>query len=147
MPIKPENRDRYPANWKDLSAAVKDAQGWRCGFCNLKHGERICRGTGENAETFQDADGYVHDANTGARLGRVRMGDYEGSKWVTVVLTTAHLDHRPENCDSANLKALCQRCHLRYDAEHHRRNAQATRRSRLAMGDLFEERVSGEKQG
>lgn len=37
-----------------------------------------------------------------------------------VVLTVAHLDHIPENVDDSNLKAMCQRCHLRYDAHHHR---------------------------
>ena len=129
MPIKPENRHRYPADWKAISTAVKEAQGWRCAFCKVKHGERICRGTGESADTFQDADGWVYDADTGMKLGRVRMGDYEGSKWTTIVLTTAHLDHRPENCDRANLKALCQRCHLRYDAEHHAETRQLTRRT------------------
>lgn len=36
-----------------------------------------------------------------------------------VVLTIAHLDHMPENCQRANLKAMCQRCHLVYDQEHH----------------------------
>jgi hypothetical protein len=29
------------------------------------------------------------------------------------VLTVDHLDFEPENCDRANLMALCQRCHLR----------------------------------
>lgn len=38
-----------------------------------------------------------------------------GSK---VVLTVAHLDHRPENCDYSNLKAMCQKCHNDYDSEH-----------------------------
>lgn len=38
-----------------------------------------------------------------------------GSK---VVLTIAHLDHTPENCDYSNLRALCQKCHNRYDAKH-----------------------------
>lgn len=37
----------------------------------------------------------------------------------TVVLTIAHLDHTPENCDPDNLLAMCQRCHLAYDAESH----------------------------
>ena len=32
-----------------------------------------------------------------------------------VVLTTAHLDHTPENNAGDNLAALCQRCHNRYD--------------------------------
>jgi len=33
-----------------------------------------------------------------------------------VVLTVAHLDHDPSNCDPENLRALCQRCHNSYDA-------------------------------
>lgn len=54
----------------------------------------------------------------------------------TVVLTVAHLDHTPENCDPANLKDSCQRCHNRYNQP--RRNAEATRRRKLACGDLLE---------
>jgi 5-methylcytosine-specific restriction endonuclease McrA len=33
-----------------------------------------------------------------------------------VILTVAHFDHQPENVVPANLAALCQRCHNRYDA-------------------------------
>lgn len=33
-----------------------------------------------------------------------------------VVLTIAHLDQQPEHNDPSNLRALCQRCHLTYDA-------------------------------
>lgn len=29
------------------------------------------------------------------------------------VLTVDHLDHNPRNCETSNLMALCQRCHLR----------------------------------
>ena len=39
-----------------------------------------------------------------------------GSK---VVLTVAHLNHEPGDCRDDNLVALCQRCHLNYDREHH----------------------------
>lgn len=39
-------------------------------------------------------------------------------KFAYVVLTITHLDHTPEHCDPDNLRALCQRCHNRYDAEH-----------------------------
>lgn len=38
-----------------------------------------------------------------------------GSK---VILTVAHLDHNPANCDPSNLMAMCQRCHNRYDRKH-----------------------------
>ncbi|NET35453.1 MAG: hypothetical protein F6K19_26090, partial [Cyanothece sp. SIO1E1] len=33
------------------------------------------------------------------------------------VLTVAHLDHQPANCDPDNLRAWCSVCHLRYDAK------------------------------
>jgi len=44
-----------------------------------------------------------------------------------VVLTTAHRDHTPENCDDANLFAGCQGCHLWYDRAHHADTARKTR--------------------
>lgn len=47
-----------------------------------------------------------------------------GSK---VILTVAHLDHDTTHNDAANLRALCQRCHLRYDAAEHARHARETR--------------------
>lgn len=34
-------------------------------------------------------------------------------------------------------EAMCQRCHLRYDHDHHQRNAYATRRKNKAAKDLF----------
>jgi hypothetical protein len=57
---------------------------------------------------------------------------------VRVVLTVAHLDHNPENCERSNLRALCQRCHLRYDKAHHATNAARTVRSKRAVSDLFD---------
>lgn len=44
-----------------------------------------------------------------------------------MVLTIAHLDHIPEHCSDDNLRALCQKCHLTYDAKHHAENARKTR--------------------
>jgi hypothetical protein len=54
-----------------------------------------------------------------------------------IVLTTAHLNHQPEDCRPENLAAMCQRHHLAYDQEHHRQTAYATRRARFASADLF----------
>lgn len=34
-------------------------------------------------------------------------------------LTVHHIDHRPENCSSENLIALCAPCHLKADAKFH----------------------------
>jgi 5-methylcytosine-specific restriction endonuclease McrA len=57
-----------------------------------------------------------------------------GSK---VILTVAHLNHTPMDCRDENLKALCQRCHLNYDREHHLKNAAETRyRRKLERGQL-----------
>lgn len=56
----------------------------------------------------------------------------------TVILTVAHLDHNPSNCAPDNLRALCQRCHLRYDARHHARNAAKTRRLKAARAGQLE---------
>ena len=54
-----------------------------------------------------------------------------GSK---VVLTTAHLDHDPTNCDPANLLALCQLHHNRYDNP--TRVAGRQRRAREALNTV-----------
>lgn len=108
MPIKPENRARYPANWKEVRAAI------------LKRAGHCCEGSPAHPDCR--AANYEPHPETGS----------------LVVLTIAHLDHQPENNAPENLAAWCQRCHLQYDAEHHRINAWKTRRARLASGDLFD---------
>ena len=30
MPIKPENRARYPKDWAEISRAAKERAGWKC---------------------------------------------------------------------------------------------------------------------
>ena len=100
--------------------------------------------------------GLDEDALTDVALATLRRGaarDDEGERahrsprggraYLTgseVVLTTAHLDHTPENCDPANLRAMCQGCHLHYDRDHH---ARTTRRQRAIaetaqMAPLFD---------
>jgi len=137
MPIKPENKARYPKNWKEIRAAILERAGHRCEKCLAQNHTRICRGAGDDEGTYMTDSAYVYDAETGHMLGRCHMSDYHVGKMVDVVLTIAHLDHTPENNDPSNLRAWCQRCHLRYDAEHHAKNARETRQARKAMGDLF----------
>lgn len=138
MPIKPENRSRYPANWTEIRASILERAGNCCEQCKVTNGKRIARGYGPFAGTFQTDDAEVYDAETGEHIARVRMSEYQVKNMVTIVLTIAHLDHRPENCDPVNLRALCQMHHLRHDAVHHAETARATRRERLAIADLFE---------
>jgi len=55
----------------------------------------------------------------------------------TVILTVAHLDHDTTHNTRDNLRALCQRCHLRYDAQLHAQHAAETRRrKRIEAGQL-----------
>lgn len=108
MPIRPENKHRYPADWPAISLAVKEEAGWRCecvGECGRGTHEGRCPN--------------IH-----------RTPAYETGR--EVIMTTAHLDHTPENCDRSNLKAMCQGCHLHYDREHHARTRAATRAAKLA---------------
>lgn len=55
-----------------------------------------------------------------------------------VVLTVAHLDHNPANCAPDNLRALCQKCHLTYDARLHALHAAITRRRKRAAAGQME---------
>ena len=44
---------------------------------------------------------------------------YNNEKAVKIVLTIAHLDHNKKHNRFWNLKALCQRCHLKFDIHQH----------------------------
>lgn len=137
MPIKPENRHRYPPDWPAIRERILQRAGHACEKCKAPNRTRIARGGGDDVGTYMNDEGEVFDAETGERLGQIHMSDYHVDRMVDVVLTIAHLDHTPENCADENLRAWCQRCHLRYDHEHHRTNAQATRRAKAGTLELF----------
>jgi hypothetical protein len=94
VPIRPENRGRYPANWREISFRIRfERAGGRCecvGECGLEHEGGRCA-----AE---------HGKPNPATSSRV-------------VLTAAHRHGRPiEDCSDEALFAACQLCHNRYDA-------------------------------
>ena len=116
-PIRPENKALYPANWDAISERIRLSRaGNRCecdGECGSGHvGRCIAHQGGINPET--------------------------NSK---VVLTVAHLDHDPTNCQDSNLKALCQRCHNNYDADHRVSTRARTKAAEAAtwMQPLFDD--------
>lgn len=50
MPIRPENRDRYPKNWKQIRAAILERAHNRCEFCGVEnHTMRLNPKTGKEA--------------------------------------------------------------------------------------------------
>ncbi len=96
MPIRPENRKRYPKDWREISKRIRFGRaGGRCEFTTAHGLDR----------------GHDEQGRCTARHGKPHP--ITGS---TVVLTVAHLDHVPENCADENLLAGCQRCHNTYDA-------------------------------
>jgi len=120
MPIKPENKKLYPSNWKQIRVDILKRANDRCESCGVQNG----------AQGYRDENGAFHTA---------LFDDIEGVyKWITIVLTIAHLDHNPTNNDPDNLTALCQHCHNRYDRDHRQDNARRTRRNRKAIKELFD---------
>jgi len=122
-PIRPENRGRYPTDWRTISDAIRTRAGGRC-ECR---GECATRGAKSTACAAPDATGRCSSLNG-------QPNPRTGSR---VVLTVAHLDDTPENCHPGNLRAMCQACHLAYDHRLHQRN-----RLTSARGDvlpMFEE--------
>ena len=120
MPI---DYSKYPADWKQIRARILERAGNKCEWCGVPNKERGSRdSTGKwwsSAEQYQYAE--ANDGDLPADLS------YEKSPIIKIVLTIAHLNHDvKDNCDE-NLRALCQKCHLGYDAKYHAANAALTR--------------------
>ena len=141
MPIREENRARYPAEWKAISLAVREAAGQRCEQCNVRNHAIIFRGFhgDRRAYRYQGDPVFLPSrcALDGSELLGTSWDDFHLVGTAKVILTVAHLDHQPENCARENLKALCQRCHNAYDAPMRRAGIRDRYRSSLAVGDLL----------
>lgn len=121
MPI---DYKRYPPNWKTeiVPAIIERAKG-KCEQCELVNKQKAY------AVKFciKDPDGKYKLKTIWFRDQRDAFREAGGRtiKPVTVVLTVAHLDHDEENHNVSlnRLRAMCQICHLRYDAaEKYRRS-------------------------
>lgn len=106
MPIRPENRGRYPKDWRSIVERIRARSGNCC----------------EGSPTWPDC--------------RAVNGDPHPETGSTVVLTVAHLDHQPENCSDDNLRHWCQRCHNTYDAPMRRAGIRQRQRAIAAIADL-----------
>jgi len=127
MPIRPENKDRYPTNWPEIRQKILDRAHNCCEICGVPN-----HAVGYRDSSCQFVELHGYEADPDFWDGKIAL------KIVKIVLTIMHLDHNPENCDPANLKAACQRCHNRYDApvraagrKHRRRQEVEKRQSRL----------------
>jgi hypothetical protein len=135
MPIRPAFRSLYPPNWRALSHRVRfERAGGRCQMCARPHLARVrCLPDGR---WFDDATGTWR-----GRRGRpARWPDLieiAHMRLTRVVLAAAHLDNNPANNRLANLRGLCQRCHVLHDRPFHLAQRWLTYRRRLAIGDLW----------
>lgn len=127
----PCDYSKYPANWKEISVAIRERAGWRCEWCGVENGAVGARDrygkwwNEENIHHLNSDDGYS------------LFGEFP--RMIRIVLTVAHLgvpkpdgsmgDKRDKmDCRPENLASLCQRCHLNYDRDEHKHNTAATRR-------------------
>ncbi|SHX30065.1 hypothetical protein [Mycobacteroides abscessus] len=122
MPIRPENRDRCPKDWPEISRRIR-----------LVRAQSQCECVGECGRN-------THRGRCPNRQGLRAYGT--GSR---VILTVAHLNHTPEDCRDENLRAMCQGCHLHYDAEHHAQTRQRARTAALEaqMDPMFGPEILG----
>ena len=111
MPISAARRRLYPRMWEAISRLIR-----------FGRADSRCECTGE-----------CGDRHLGDRCEE-RHGQQAWSFDGTVVLAAAHLDHNPQNNRAGNLKALCQRCHIRHDRWHQAASRKRTRRKRLLDG-------------
>jgi hypothetical protein len=108
MPIRPEMRDKYPVDWKAISARIR----------------------------FERAGGQCEWMTDGVRC-QARHGEPHPITGSMVVLTTMHLDHEPSHCDDSNLLAACQAHHNAYDMPMRRAGIKKRARAKCAIGDLI----------
>lgn len=111
MPI---DYKKYPPNWDELRHTVLLRSKGECENCGLPN------------YSFVYAIGLWIRDNGKYRFRRLWFRDERDAKRecdgpvkkVKVILTIAHLDHDETNRNVTidRLKALCQLCHLRYDA-------------------------------
>lgn len=132
MPI---DYSRYPANWKsEIVPRIRERAGDCCEFCGLANGVTVYS---VGLQIKQDGRYKIKKIwiSTESDLKRLEpIRHWEDPKQVKVVLTIAHLDHDETNHDVPDdrLAALCQYCHLNYDASEKYRRA-------VAKGDNLQE--------
>lgn len=132
MPIRPENLHRYPADWMDIRVRILQRAGFKCEHAGCK--------ARQHQLGYWRPDEWVPLPRALKEAGVDKpctIASVEGPlKIIRIVLTIAHLDHTPENCDEDNLRAWCQRHHLTYDVKHHAATRARTRHENANTREL-----------
>lgn len=118
MPI---DYNKYPPNWKtEIRPRILERDQHRCKFCALKNYQ----------EGYRDKNGAFWPLSAWEFLNSDTI------RRIKIVLTIAHLDHDEDNHDVQDdrLAALCQQCHLRYDAKE--KSRRRNEKKKLKMGQI-----------
>lgn len=100
MPIKPENKARYPKNWNtEIRPRILDRAGNRCEMCGVEN------------HTY-------------------RLNPKTGKMAFIVLTIAHILNEDPSDCRDENLMALCQRCHNGLDAKMRAKHRMATQKKK-----------------
>jgi hypothetical protein len=143
MPIKKENRHRYPKNWLEIREQILTRAGhcceWPgCGLPNYAVG-RWRRRDGRDVWEWADRDCRPRSYAEARRIAADLHSDGDDDTRPTIiVLTISHTDQTPEHNQFSNLRALCQRHHLGHDRRYNVRAAYMTRKARANTIELFD---------
>jgi len=121
MPI---DYSKYPSNWKtEIVPRILKRAGNRCEMCGVSNGEWL-----KSVKLYIRHNGQykwrtIWLSNQSDFIRIKHLARFV--KTVRVVLTVAHLDHDEinHNITDDRLKAMCQYCHLNYDAKEKYRRA------------------------
>jgi 5-methylcytosine-specific restriction endonuclease McrA len=152
MPIRKELRHLYRGpKWQAIRARILERAGYKCELCGAPNWTVVLRVFGwwtdaNLRSTVWSMEGTI----AGERMimlpwrSASANGPFEQvscfpctthHRWVSIVLTIAHLNHDATDNRDANLAALCQWCHLAHDRRFHHANARRTRAN--AIGQLW----------
>lgn len=123
MPI---DYSKYPKNWKtEIVPRILEREEDKCGLCGVENKAILTslplrvRIEGK----YKIKRFWITESSDILRMKPYSQGGE--IKEIKVVLTIAHLDHDEENHEVADerLMAMCQYCHLNYDAKEKSRRA------------------------
>jgi hypothetical protein len=132
MPIRPELRKFYGAEWKRrVRPRILERAGHKCQqcgksnhsvayvYCQKVNAQRIQYWAQKGGSVWRDSSGMVLPRSKWPAPGMPRK--------IRVILQIAHLNHVAGDDREENLRALCGWCHLHWDADEHR-NTRALRK-------------------
>ena len=116
----PCNCKEYHPKWRLISKLIRKREKQCCKFCGIRNG---FVGKRQKSGAIRELCGTEWDMYySKLRNGYNAAGALKSLGFTKVVLTVAHLDHDKKNNRFNNLAALCQRCHLKHDAQQHTAN-------------------------